>query len=53
MPRRRNREREARVVALRQQPDILSPLWDLTGRQIAIIGAAIIFIGLGSLLLVG
>lgn len=35
------------------QPDILEPLWDLTGRQIAMIAAAILGIGLASLLLVG
>jgi hypothetical protein len=54
MSRRRSRNREARVMALRQpQPDILSPVWDLTGRQIAMIGAAILAVGLASLLLVG
>jgi hypothetical protein len=54
MSRRRNRDRDGQVAALRQpQPDILSPLWDLTGRQIAMIGAAILAVGLASLLLVG
>ena len=54
MSRRRNRDREARVMALRQpQPDILEPLWDLTARQIVMIAAAILGIGLASLLLVG
>jgi Tfp pilus assembly protein FimV len=54
MPRRRSRDHKARVVALRQpQPDILSPLSDLTGRQMTVIGVAILVIGLASLLLVG
>jgi hypothetical protein len=53
MARRRNRDRAPRAVALRQQPDILSPLLDLTGRQMTIIGVAILVIGFASLLLVG
>jgi hypothetical protein len=41
-------------MALRQpQPDILSPVWDLTGRQITMIGATILGVGLASLLLLG
>jgi hypothetical protein len=41
-------------MALRQpQPDILSPLWDLSRRQITMISATILGIALASLLLPG